>query len=211
MPSRGHQTPPDSHGQRDPPRSPSAPPGLPAPPPRRPRGTGLPRSRWRKRARCPHPGDLAAFPGFAPAPAPAQHPPAGRGERAVPGRVVGLGRAGRSRTGTHRCPGPRQAVLLPAESMKGLEGGVQAAAAWQILGNCHVDFGLLQCPAQGLLPVQHQGFGECFPGLWDGTAVPQLRWQHRGAKRDLRGNTPGVAAPLKPDPHSGRARRSWCH
>lgn len=124
---------------------------------------------------------------------------------------MGFGRAGRSRTGTYRCPGPRQAAPVPAESVKGLEGSVQAVAAWQILGICHLDSGLLQCLAQGLLPAQHQGLGECFPGARHGTAAPQPGWQHRGAERDLRENTPWAAAPVKPDPRSGRARRSWCH
>lgn len=87
-----------------------------------------------------------------------------------PWQGAGLGRSG---TGTYGCPGPRQAALLPAERVEGLEGGVQAAAAWQILGTCHLDFGLLQCLAQGLLPAQHQGLGECFPGVRHGTAVPQ--------------------------------------
>lgn len=194
------------------PHSPSAPPGPPGPRRWRPRGTGPPRSRWRRLARCLRPGDPAVPPGSAPAPALAQHPPASRGGEGSPGQ--GGSGAGRGRTGTHQRPGPGQATLLPTESVQGLEGGVQAVASRQLLVTRHLDLGLCQRSAQGLLPAQCHGSGEHFPGAGEQHGMarrcPGPGGSTAGPRADLRRSAPGAAAAAKPGRHGGRARRSWC-
>lgn len=50
-------------------------------------------------------------------------------------------------------------TLLLAENVKGLEGGVQAVTAQHQIWTCHLDSGLCQCLAQGLLLAQ-------MPELW---------------------------------------------
>lgn len=155
-----------------PPRSPSAPPGPPAPRRRRPRGTGPPRSRWRRRARCPHPGDPAVLPGSAPAPAPARHPPAGRGERAAPGRVVGFGRAGQEQD--RDLPVPWAAAGGPAPCGKREGPGRRRAGCGCVADPRDFPPGFWAPPVPGTgasaSRAEHQGLGECFPRAWHGTA-----------------------------------------
>lgn len=131
------------------------------------------------------------------------------------GGLGGLGKPRRGRMGTHWRPGPGKAALLPTESVQGLEGGMQAAAARQVLGTCHLDLGLCQSPAQGLLPAQRQGSGKCFPRAVARHSMAQRCHSPGGSttrpRGDLRRSAPGAAEPVRPGPRSGRVRRSWCH